>query len=141
MDDPDSAKTLTWRDGDILVVRIPMSIKRQGSRKKIIASSDAGGAKKVIAEPQEALVVALARGHHWRDLIESGKYGGLKALAQALDVDRSYVGRMIKLTLLAPDIIEAIIRGREPSGLSLARLLEVCSIRWSEQREAVGCCP
>ena len=55
-----------------------------------------------------------------------------------LDVDRSYVGRIIRLALLAPDIVEAIVAGREPSGLSLERLVKGMPVVWEEQRNFIG---
>ncbi|MCB9833035.1 MAG: hypothetical protein H6807_11240 [Planctomycetes bacterium] len=115
-----------------------MRMKRHGSRKRIVVPGEESDGRKPATAAQEPLVVALARGHHWRDLIESGQYGGVSQLAAGLGVDRSYVGRMIRLTLLAPDIVEAIIRGREPSGLSLARLVREGPLRWDEQRGALG---
>ena len=59
-------------------------------------------------------------------------------LAEALDVDRSYVGRIMRLTLLAPDIVEAIVRGEEPSGLSLESLTQPTPLAWFEQRTRLG---
>jgi hypothetical protein len=50
-------------------------------------------------------------------MIETGRFASVTALAQALGVDRSYVRRVLTLATLAPDIVEAIVRGREPSGL------------------------
>ena len=59
----------------------------------------------------------------------------LDDLAQAVGVDRTYVGRMLRLTRLAPDIIEAILRGREPEGMSLEKLRKDLPVVWSEQRQ------
>lgn len=59
-------------------------------------------------------------------------------LAKRLNADHSYVGRIPRLTLLAPDIIEAILARREPSGLSLAKLTQTLPILWDEQRELFG---
>ena len=72
---------------------------------------------------------------HRQELIDSGRYSSVTKLAEALDVDRFYVGRIMRLTLLAPDIVEAIVRGEEPSGLSLERLLKGMPVVWEEQRE------
>jgi hypothetical protein len=58
-----------------------------------------------------------------------------------MDVDRSYVSRVLQLMLLAPDIVEAILDGREPSGLSLAKLTQTLPVLWREQRELFGFCP
>lgn len=69
-----------------------------------------------------ALVLAVVRGHRWKELLESGRYPSISALAERLGVNASYVGRHLNLTLLAPDIVEAILGGTEPDGLSLEKL-------------------
>ena len=84
------------------------------------------------------MITALARAFHWQELIDSGKYASISDLAEALDLDRSYVSRIIRLTLLAPDIVEAIVSGREPSGLSLERLVMSMPIFWAEQHRCFG---
>jgi len=122
------------RDGNDLVVRIPMKLKRRSGRKQIIVPDGLDDAEP-IAPPQDALIDALARAHHWQQLIDEGRYGSITDLAEALNLDRSYVGRILRLTLLAPDIIEAILRGDEPSGLSLARLVKEVPMLWVEQRK------
>ena len=121
------------RDGNDLVVRIPMKLKRRSGRKQIIVPDGLSDTEPT-APPQDAIVDALARAHHWQDLIDEGRYGSITDLAEALGIDRSYVGRILRLTLLAPDIIEAILRGDEPSGLSLARLTKEIPMLWVEQR-------
>ena len=123
------------KDGDVLLIHIPMQIKRRGGRKEIIVPEGLEDAGSPASPVQESLVVALARAHAWRDLIESGRYSNVTALASALDVDRAYVRRMVRLTLLAPDIVEAILQGREPSGMSLATLVRPMSVVWAEQRK------
>ena len=82
------------------------------------------------------MITALARAFHWQELVDSGKYASISDLAEALGLDRSYVSRIMRLTLLAPDIVEAIVEGRESSGLSLERL--VMPVVWGEQREDLG---
>lgn len=87
---------------------------------------------------QEPLVTALARAFHWQELLDTGRYRSVTELAEALALDRSYVGRILRLTLLAPDIVEAIVQGREPSGLSLKRLTRRLPVAWAEQRRWFG---
>ena len=106
------------RDGDAVVIRIPMQLKSRRGRKEIIVPEGLPGAGSKAAA-QEPLLTALARAFHWQELIDSGRYASVTELASALGVDRSYVGRVMRLALLAPDIVEAIVLGREPSGLSL----------------------
>ena len=84
------------------------------------------------------MITALARAFHWQELLDSGRYASVTGLAEAMGVDRSYVGRIMRLALLAPDIVEAIVRGDEPSGLSLERLVKGMPMVWEEQRERFG---
>jgi hypothetical protein len=116
------------------VIRIPMTFKKRGGRKEIIVPEGLPLAPK--SKPaQEPLVVALTRAHHWQALLDSGRFATITELAQALKVDRSYVSRMLRLALLAPDIVEAILWGREPSGISYRTLIRRFPLLWSEQRE------
>ncbi len=91
------------------------------------------------------MIEAIAKGHRWRAQLESGEYASLEDLAKDVGCDRTYVGRMLRLTSLAPDIIEAILRGDEPDGLSLEKLRKNLPsprlrqtglpVRWEEQRK------
>jgi len=80
----------------------------------------------------------LARAHRWKALLESGWYRGLSDLARALHLDTSYVSRHLNLTLLAPDIVQMILRGDEPSGLSLERLMKEMPLEWEAQRDTLA---
>ena len=84
------------------------------------------------------MITALARAFHWQDLVDTGKYASISDLANALGLDRSYVSRIVRLALLAPDIVKAIVDGQEPSGLSLERLVRGMPVVWAEQRERLG---
>jgi hypothetical protein len=75
-----------------------------------------------------------ARAHRWKGLLESGRYVSLSDQASAERIDRSYLGKMLRLTLLAPDIVAEILRGRQPPDLSMAALIEPMSVVWAEQR-------
>jgi hypothetical protein len=85
----------------------------------------------------DPLVLAIARAHRWKELLEIGRYADITELAQAMGVNASYVGRLLNLTLLAPDIIETIVSGRDPGSLSLERLYRL-PLAWEEQRRALG---
>ncbi len=126
------------REGESLVIRIPMQLKRRGGRTEIIVPEGLPAGRATKPRAQEPLIIALARAHVWQDLLDSGQHPSIAALARALDVDRAYVSRTLRLTLLAPDIIQAILRGNEPSGLSLNRLTGRLPILWSGQREMLG---
>lgn len=119
-------------------VHIPMKLKRRGGRKEIIVPQSLQSVMPSRPVYQEALVVAFARAHRWKDMIESGKYGSITELASAIGVDRSYVARLLKFTLLAPDIVEAVIDGREPNGFSISKLISSIPDDWEEQRRRYG---
>jgi len=121
-------------DGKTLRVHIPIQLKTRGGRKEVIVPGGRDG-----AQPEnQALVIALARAHRWADLLESGDVTSLGELAAHVGVDPAYISRSLRLTLLAPDIIERILDGREPSGLSLAKLIRDVPSVWEEQRTKFG---
>ena len=128
------------RDGERITVCIPMTLKVRGGRKEVILPDalvpEHSPAKK--SATQEPLVLALARAHRWKSLLENGRFQSLEELARAVKLDRSYVGRILRLTLLAPDIIMAILDGKEPSGLSLGKLTKTLPLDWVEQRDLLG---
>ncbi len=82
-----------------------------------------------------ALVVALARAWQWQEELESGEYSTVEELATAKQIDVSYVRRMLRLNSLAPDIVEAILMGNGPDGLSLRQLHRGIPVSWKTQRE------
>ncbi len=125
----------TIRVDDGVVVHIPMKFKRRGGRKEIIMPDNAQAFDGGTPNTQKPLVIALARAFRWQELLESGKVASIAALAKRLKVDRAYVSRILGLTLLAPDIVRAIMDGEEPSGLSLVRLTKPFPVMWEEQHQ------
>ena len=119
------------------MVRIPLQFKRRGGRKEIIAPEGPVPQASVPARTNRPLVLAVARAHRWRELLESGRYATIRELAADLGLDNSYVARLLRLTLLAPDLIEAILDGTEPDDLSLAKLMSL-PVSWAEQRQRLG---
>ncbi len=86
---------------------------------------------------QKPLVLALARAHQWKEKLEASRFATVGEFADAVRLDRAYVGRVFNLTLLAPDIVTVILDGREPSGLSLEKLLKPMPGEWGEQRKVL----
>jgi hypothetical protein len=71
-------------------------------------------------------------------MMEAGRYGTIDELAAAEKIHSSYVSRVLRLTLLAPDIVEAILDGRQPEGMTLPGLMEGVPVAWSEQHRCPG---
>ena len=77
---------------------------------------------------------ALARAFRWRRMLEAGRYGTIGELAAAEKINDSYVSRLLRPTLLAPDIVEAILDGRQAEGMTLPGLMEPFPVEWERQR-------
>jgi hypothetical protein len=122
-------------DGKTITVRIPMTFKRRGGRKVIIAPD--GGDAWAPAKPDETLIRALARAHRWKRLLEERKYRSAGELAEAEGVTRSFVNRLLRLTLLAPKIVEAILEGRQSRAMQLEELTRAMPSEWEKQRKAL----
>ena len=120
-----------------LRIRIPMTLKRRGGRKEIVVEEGLPRRARSVRRTHSALVLAVVRGHRWKELLEGGRCASIDALAARMGVDSSYVGRHLNLALLAPDLVEAIITGHEPEGLSLKKLHRL-PLDWEEQRRALG---
>ena len=79
------------------------------------------------------LIKAVARAFRWRRMLETGRYGTIDEIAAAEKINDSYVSRVLRLTLLAPDIVEAILDGRQPEGMTLPGLMEPFPVEWKGQ--------
>lgn len=119
---------------ETVTVRIPMRLERRGGRKLIIAPD---GAAPAPAKPErdETMIRALVKAHRWRRRIECGRAKSITDLAALEGVTDAYVCRLLPLTCLAPDIVEAILDGRQPKGLKLADLLRGVPPAWEAQRK------
>ena len=84
------------------------------------------------------MVKAIARAHRWKRLMESGRFASVTELAEAEKINQSYLCRVLRLALLAPDIVEAILDGRQPAALQMHALLKPMPLKWVEQRAALG---
>jgi len=122
-----------------VTVVVPMTIRRRGGRKQIIwpdgaavrAGEEVTGVATTRGDP--ALVKALARAFRWRRMLEEGRYGTIDELAAAEKINSSYVSRLLRLTLLAPDLVEAVLAGRQPGVMTLPVLMEPFPVAWERQ--------
>ena len=128
----DYPRRTVFRDGAAIVVRIPVRFYRRNGRQMVLTRGDNGHVAPE-RETNGSLVSALAKAYRWQEQLESGEYAGLEDLAAANGVDRTYVGRFLRLTSLAPAIVERILSGDEPEGISLAKLRNDLPILWAEQ--------
>jgi len=120
-------------DGQTVDVHVPMEFKRRGGRKEIVLPPDVHTTPDV--GPRRPIVVALARAFKWQKMMDTGEVASMDELAAKYSIDRCYARRILRLASLAPDIIEAVLQGNEPEGISLRRLQKGLPVSWQEQRE------
>ena len=115
-------------------VVVPLSVKPRGGRKAMVTH----GVLALERRQDITLIKAVARAFRWRRMLESGQFATIKDLAVAEKINASYVSRVLRLTLLAPDIVEAILDGRQPEEMTLPRLLKGVEVRWSGQQAQIA---
>ena len=106
-------------------------LQQRGGRKRVMAPDG----KSLTPQPEidNALVKALARAHRWQRMLDTGQYASLTELAEAENINRSYLSRMLRLTLLAPYIVEAIMEGRQGPEIRLECLMQPMPVAWEGQ--------
>jgi hypothetical protein len=123
-------------DRKTLTVSIPVSFRNHRAGKQIVTPD--GSEWTPSARIDSALVQAIVRAHRWRELLESGQHGTAADLAKAEKVNDSYLSRVLRLTLLAPDIVEAILDGRQPRSFEVSTVMRPLPFDWDQQRAALG---
>ena len=115
-------------DGETITVHIPLTFRKRGGRKLVVTPDGAEWAPRPRVD--NAMVKALARAFRWRKMLDEGAFGTLEDLARAKGVNATYVSRILRLTLLAPEIVEAILDGRQPAELQLDHMLRGFPLEW-----------
>ena len=120
-----------------IVVRVPLAIRRRPGRKTVVTPAWEGGEATLPTRADPALLKAVARAFRYQRLLDEGRYASISEMAAAERIDRGYLGRVLQLALLAPDIVEAMLDGKQPPELGLPRLMEAFPAEWLEQRHAL----
>jgi hypothetical protein len=114
---------------ETLTLHVPFRVVKRGGRKELQLPEGATRSR----PSDNTLVKALARAFRWKRMLESGEFATIAELAEREGIAPSYLTRVLRLTLLAPDIVEAILDGRKAQEVTLARLLEPVPGEWAEQ--------
>lgn len=123
---------------ELVTIRIPMVLKRYGCAKRIVAPDGSNIVPIQHREPDPTLVKALARAFRWRKLLENGTFGTLTELAKAEKINSSYVSRILRLTLLAPDIVQAILSASLDQAVTIDLLMKPFPSDWRAQEWLVA---
>ena len=114
---------------DTMTIHVPFRVVKRGGRKEMLLSEGAAQARK----PDNTLIKALARAFRWKGMLESGEFTTIAELAEREGIAPSYMTRVLRLTLLAPDIVEAVLDGKQGQEVTLAKVLGTLPDRWDEQ--------
>jgi len=132
-----AGKLLSDQPSRHIIFHIPLTIKRRSGRKQIITPDGTDVFREAVPSKssnyaREPISIAVCRAFRWLELIERGDFQNVQALAKTIHLDRSYVHRLLRLILLKPELIEAILDNRGPDELSIEKLKEIPEI-WEEQ--------
>ncbi len=117
-----------------LTLSVPIQFKRRAGRKQVTLPNGQPGLPRPWDTAATSLQLALSRGHKWLTMLETGEVSTLTEIAKKEGIDNSYVSRMVNLTTLAPDIIDAILLNELPDHLTLFDLAVDPPALWDEQR-------
>jgi hypothetical protein len=114
---------------DTVTLHVPFRIVKRGGRKEMQLPAGTS----LPRQADNALVKALARAFRWKRMLEAGELTTISELARHEGIAVSYMTRVLRLTLLAPEIVEAILDGTQGAEVSLARLREPFPVVWAKQ--------
>lgn len=119
---------------ETVTLHIPFRVVKRGGRKEMQLPDSAAQPRRT----DNTLVKALARAFRWKRMLESSEYPTVAELAERERIASSYMTRVLSLTLLAPDIVEAILDGKQGPNVTLGSVLRPFPLDWSGQLDAVG---
>ncbi|MBT4945641.1 MAG: hypothetical protein HON27_05690 [Candidatus Marinimicrobia bacterium] len=122
-------------DGTTMTVRVPMKFQVRGGRKLVVMPDGSPSWAKPRKRIDNAMVKALARAFRWQNLLEDGTYATIQEITNAENINPSYISRVLKLTLLSPEIMEMILDGRQPTSMTLRILQKGFPACWISQRD------
>jgi len=122
-----------------ITVRVPLKIRKRPGRKTVVTPARDSGEAALPTRADPALVKALTRAFRYQRLLDEGRYASISEMAVRERIERGYLGTLLRLTLLALDIVEAILDERQPPELGLPRLIEPLPVSWTEQDQRLLC--
>ena len=119
---------------ETVTLHVPFRVAKRGGRKEMQLPEGVKQPRRT----DNTLVKALARAFRWKRMLESGEFATIAELAEREGIAPSYMTSVLRLTLLAPDLVEAILGGKKGPEVTLARLLEPFPVEWAIQPDHFG---
>jgi hypothetical protein len=129
-----SARPSRRNNATSITVHVPLAFQHRGGRKHVVTPEGAPAWAPGPVLGDSTLAKALGRAHRWRRMLESGAFSTVAELAATERINSSYLARVLRLTLLAPDILESIMNGEHGRAVTLDQLLRPFPVEWSAQR-------
>ena len=114
---------------DTMTIHVPFRVVKRGGRKEMQLPEGAAQARK----PDNTLVKALARAFRWKRMLESGDFASISELAEKEGIAFTYMARLMRLSLLSPKLVDAVMEGHQPANVTLANLMDPFPADWKEQ--------
>lgn len=114
---------------DTITIHVPFRVVKRGGRKEMVLPQGAAQAPK----PDNTLVKALARAFRWKRMLESGEFASISVLAEKEGIAFTYMARLMRLSLLSPELVDAVMDGHQPAHITLANLMDPFPADWKEQ--------
>src|SRR5215475_12787183 len=122
-------------DPAVVTIKVPFAVRKRGGHKLVLAP-DGAPVPPLAPQVDGTLVKAIARAFRWQKMLETGQYATIKEIAKVEKINPSYVSRVLRLTLLAPAIVEAAVDGRLPPDVTFAVLAKPFAPLWRDQKFA-----
>ena len=119
---------------ETMTLHVPFRIVKRGGRKEMQMPDRVRPER----TPDNTLVKALARAFRWKRMLDSGEFATIAELAEREGIAAPYLTRTMRLSYLSPDLVEAILDGRQPRHLTLEVLRQPLPEDWTEQKRALG---
>ena len=114
---------------DVITVQVPFRVVKRGGRKEMQLPDSATQPRKT----DNTLVKALARAFRWKRMLESGEFASISELAEKEGIALTYMARLMRLSLLSPELVDAVMDGHQPANITLANLMDPFPADWKEQ--------
>ena len=115
---------------ETVTLHVPFRIVKRGGRKEMQMPECATQPRRT----DNTLVKALARAFRWKRMLEAGEFASISELAEREGIAFTYMARLMRVSLLAPEIVDAIMEGRQPESVTLANMMDPFPLDWKEQR-------